>query len=424
MKHCFLPTPAVLLAIALAFAPALIRAEAETKPATAKDAKAAPAAEKTKPAAEKDVKAAPAAEATKPAAAKDVKAAPAAKETKPAAEKDAKAAPAAKAPVTLKTEPAPAEKPTDPKTVLAKVDGTGITLGDVNKEFDQLKTMLKSQGMKTEQMANMAQALQPQILDELVTRQLVNGECKRQKIEVSEADIKSLMDMFTSTLPKGMSVDDFYKKSGLTADVLHKEFKEQAKLQKLLKIGDPDEEGMKTFYDENKDRFFHTPESVQASHILIKVEEGDSDEVKAKKQAKAKEIREKLVAGADFAALAKESSDCPSSERGGDLGSFKRGSMVKPFEDAAFTQKVGEIGPVVKTDFGYHVIVVKDKIAESSTPYAEAKTRIPQMMKAKEVMEKMPEYVSGLREKAKIEYLNGAEPPKPMTPFAGPGGEQ
>ena len=130
----------MLLAIALAFAPTIIRAE---EPA------------KAKPEAEKDVKAAPA---------------------KPEAEKKAEAAPAAKAPVTLKTAPAPAGKPTDPKAVLAKVDGQDITLGDVDKEFDQLKTMLKSQGMQTEQMSKMYDALQPQILDELITRELVNGE--------------------------------------------------------------------------------------------------------------------------------------------------------------------------------------------------------------------------------------------------------
>ena len=389
MKHCFLTTPAMLLAIALAFAPAIIRAE---EPA------------KAKPEAEKDVKAAPA---------------------KPEAEKKAEAAPAAKAPVTLKTAPAPAGKPTDPKAVLAKVDGQDITLGDVDKEFDQLKTMLKSQGMQTEQMSKMYDALQPQILDELITRELVNGECKRQKIAVADADVKSLMDMFVATLPKGMSMDDFFKKSGLTMDILNKEFREQAKLQKLLNVADPSEEAMKSFYDENKESFFHTPESVQASHILVKVEENDSAQARADKQAMADVIREQLIEGADFEILAEDFSDCPSGQRGGDLGAFKRGSMVKPFEEAAFTQEIGEIGPVVKTDFGYHVIVVKDKIAEKSVPFAEAKSRIPQMMKAKQVMEKMPGYVSGLKEKAKIEYLNGAEPPKPMNPFmGGPGGDE
>ena len=381
MKRRFLLIPAALLAIALAFAPALVRAEepAAAKPAPAKDAKAKPAVKAT--------------------VAKEAAPAQAAKED--------------------------AEKPTDPKTVLAKVDGQSITLGDVTAEFDQLKTMLKGQGMKPEQMERMAEALQPQILDELVTRELVNGECKKQKIEVSEADVKSMMDMFVSNLPNGMSKDEFFKKSGLTEAILQKEFKEQSKLQKLLKIADPSEKDMQAFYDENKDRFFHTAESVRASHILIKVEEGDSAEVKAHKRALIELIREQLLAGADFETVAQDFSDCPSGQRGGDLGPFKRGMMVKPFEQAAYSQEVDAIGPVVETDFGFHIIVVKEKIQEKNIPFAEAKTRIPQMLKAKEVMEKMPEFVSGLKEKAKVEYLNGAEPPKPMNPFMGgaPGGE-
>lgn len=397
MKHRFLLTPALILAIALA--PALVRAET---PATAK------------PAVDKEVKAPPTVKA--PA-------------TEPAVEKDVKAEPVVKAPEPVEVAPALEEKavaakPTDPKTVLAKVDGQSITLGDVKNEFDQLKTMLKGQGMKPEQMEQMAEALQPQILDELITRQLVNGECTEQKIEINDTDVKDMMAMFVANLPNGMSKNDFFTKSGLTEDILQKEFREQSKLQKLLKIADPSEADMQAFYDENKDRFFHTADSVRASHILIKVEEGDSAKVKANKKALAELIREQLLAGADFEAVAQDFSDCPSGQRGGDLGPFKRGMMVKPFEQAAYSQEIDEIGPVVETDFGYHIIVVKEKTLEKTIQFAEAKTRIPQMLKAKTVMDKMPEYVASLKEKAKIEYLNGAEPPKPMNPFMGaPGGE-
>lgn len=88
---------------------------------------------------------------------------------------------------------------------------------------------------------------------------------------------------------------------------------------------------------------------VRASHILVKGE------------AEAKKLLYDLGAGADFAKLAKKHSLCPSADQGGDLGFFGRGQMVKAFEDAAFGAQVGvPVGPV-KTEFGYHLILVTER---------------------------------------------------------------
>ncbi len=83
---------------------------------------------------------------------------------------------------------------------------------------------------------------------------------------------------------------------------------------------------------------------IRASHILVE------------KQSQALKVLEELKAGADFRELAKKYSTCPSAKRGGDLGQFGRGQMVREFEQAAFTLKPGEVSGPVKTKFGYHVI--------------------------------------------------------------------
>ena len=101
--------------------------------------------------------------------------------------------------------------------------------------------------------------------------------------------------------------------------------------------------------------------TVHARHILVLAPEGSDGSAKRQSLAEAEGIRESLIAGADFETMAKQYSACPSKESGGDLGSFRRGQMVKPFEEAAFSQKVGEIGPVVYTQFGYHIIQVLDR---------------------------------------------------------------
>jgi peptidyl-prolyl cis-trans isomerase C len=100
-----------------------------------------------------------------------------------------------------------------------------------------------------------------------------------------------------------------------------------------------------------------------------------------------------------------KSSDCPSKQAGGDLGTFQRGQMVKPFEDAAFSQKKDEIGPVVETDFGYHIIQVLEKSSSKTMNLdSEAKEKITAFLTQQKQQEAFDRLVKGLREKARIVY--------------------
>ena len=103
------------------------------------------------------------------------------------------------------------------------------------------------------------------------------------------------------------------------------------------------------------------PGSIRASHILISyagAPRTQATRTKAEALQLAEEIQAKLKAGEGFEDLARRYSDCPSAgaERSGDLGFFTKGKMVKPFEDAAFALKVGQISGIVETQFGYHII--------------------------------------------------------------------
>jgi peptidyl-prolyl cis-trans isomerase C len=137
----------------------------------------------------------------------------------------------------------------------------------------------------------------------------------------------------------------------------------QAMFENLQASTKVDEGAVKAYYDGHKNEY----ESVKAKHILIRMKgapmpgaEGKPELTEEQALAKAQEIVKKLKAGGDFAALAKaESDDSGSAQQGGDLGEFHRGMMVPPFEEAAFAQKVGEIGEPVKSPFGYHIIVVQ-----------------------------------------------------------------
>lgn len=88
---------------------------------------------------------------------------------------------------------------------------------------------------------------------------------------------------------------------------------------------------------------------VKASHILVDTEQ------------EAIKLKEEILSGKDFEDVAAEYSNCPSGSRGGDLGFFGRGQMVKEFENAAFDLKVGELSDPIRTNFGWHLILVTDK---------------------------------------------------------------
>lgn len=92
---------------------------------------------------------------------------------------------------------------------------------------------------------------------------------------------------------------------------------------------------------------------IRASHILVSTDTRSKEDAKAEIEA----LRNKISDGADFAEVAREASDCPSGQGGGDLGPFGRGVMVPEFEEAAFALDVDALSDLVETDFGYHIIL-------------------------------------------------------------------
>ena len=122
---------------------------------------------------------------------------------------------------------------------------------------------------------------------------------------------------------------------------------------------------VESFYRQNFNRY-SIPEQRSARHILIKASEEDSADLLAEKRNRAEQVLELARSGEDFAELAKQYSEGPTGPKGGDLGFFTRGRMVKPFEDSVFSLKEGEISDIVQTQFGFHIIKL-EKIKPART---------------------------------------------------------
>ena len=148
---------------------------------------------------------------------------------------------------------------------------------------------------------------------------------------------------------------------------------------------------------------------MRASHILVKAAPDAPEDQKTKAHEEIQQARERLKNEA-FADVAADVSDCPSSEKGGDLGYFQQGQMVKPFSDAAFALEEGAVSDIVTTKFGYHLIKVTDKRAAGLSPYADVKEEIQGHLKNRRSGEAVEARVKTLREKADIEIVPHAKP--------------
>ena len=240
--------------------------------------------------------------------------------------------------------------------VVARINSSEIHRSDVMREFEML-------GPQAQQIP--PQMLYPQILQRMVATKLVSAEGYKEKLQ-SSPEVKEKMKDAEAQI-----VAETY---------VHKTVQPRITDAKI-----------KAKYDELAAKY-KPQDEVRARHILVKTEDEANDIVK------------QLKGGADFAKLASEKSeDKGSAKQGGDLGYFAHDAMVKPFADAAFGMKPGDVSDKpVKTDFGYHIIKVEDKRKSSAPPLAEVKDQIVNKLGQEET----DALVKGLEAKAKIEKFN------------------
>lgn len=195
---------------------------------------------------------------------------------------------------------------------------------------------------------------------------------QQQAMEIStQAGAKRLLDemvagelLYLEALEKSYDQDEEFKKT--VEDAIHGLLQRYA-IQKLLQDVSATDEEIKDYFERNKNKFI-TPDQRRARHILVEKEE------------EAKRIKVEIENGLDFSKAAEQYSTCPSKDRGGDLGAFEKGKMVPEFADVAFALEVGELSDLVKTNFGYHLIMVDEKIPSGEKSYEEVASQLNQLV--------------------------------------------
>ena len=247
--------------------------------------------------------------------------------------------------------------------VLVTVNGKNITKQDAEQFVSQTAPNAHYSQLDKKQ--------QNMIKERLVEKVLFTELAKKDNIE-NEPEFKAAMEKIKEEL----SVNMWMKKQLDSTLVSDGEAKE--------------------FYEKNKDKF-QQPESVNARHILVKTEEDAKAIIADLKALKGDTLKAKFIE------LAKAKSTGPSAPKGGDLGTFTQGQMVPEFSKAVWALTDGTITLVpVKTQFGYHVILLEKKNAAEAISYDKVKEKIVLSLKQKQFAVKIAEVAKELKSKAKI----------------------
>lgn len=332
---------------------------------------------------------------------------PAKPETEPIAEPEPQAA-----------EPAPQPSPND---IIVTVNGTPVKRERLNLYLEpQLQRYKASRKLTDEQLADIKDKLARRLALVLVVETLIDQQVKENNIVITDQQIDDHILQMTER--ENMTVDDL-KDLVTRGGGTFEQWKERMKFDKVIGVlklaemkglgtADVNEADALAYYQQNK-ADYKMPEQVRASHILITPRRGSDIDPKvadANAKEKIENLLEQINDGADFAQLAEENSDCPSSSKGGDLGFQRRGAWVKPFSDAAFALQPGQTSGVVKTRFGYHIIKVTDRKDPSEIPFDNVKGNVIKTLQVQKEKDLSSRCVELLRKNAEIVYAEGYEP--------------
>ncbi len=268
----------------------------------------------------------------------------------------------------LTTNPAMAETTADNEKILAQVGTATLTSSDLS---------------------TMAELLPPQVRVMLQTNPEVKTELINRWVEINLLSQEALASGLDKDPVTAIKIDEMRNRL-LVEALITKRIDTDATISK---------DAIAAYYLENN-KESEQPEQVHAQHILIRTDAESSEDDQAKAKDKINEIAQKLKNGASFSDLAAEYSEDPGSkDKGGDLGYFSQGQMVKEFEDTAFATTQGTTSAPVQTNFGWHLIHVVDKKTPEQLPLEQVSQQIEAALQKKRGEKQLEELLVELKKK-------------------------
>lgn len=283
---------------------------------------------------------------------------------------------------------------------IAKVAGEKITQGEFDEELTRLKTALVPPGYEmSEEEEN---TFKSQILNSMIQKEMFTKKLNELNIEPDTEKVELQFSQLLNQYGTEEKMKQEIESKGFTVEELKEEFSYRTRLTALTDYitnmeSTIPEEDLLSYYNENIEKIFTTSPTVTARHLLINVEDSEENALN-----KINEIREEIINGLDFSEAAEKYSHGPSASNGGLLPEFGRGQMVKEFEEVAFTTSVNSVSEPVLTQFGFHLILVENRVDGEIAPFEETKDFIMTQLKK-------DNFFKNIEESAKIEKPDWAK---------------
>ena len=296
--------------------------------------------------------------------------------------------------------------------VLAQAETINKFVAIVNDEvitqqdIDQLLAVLYaqySQEYKGDELVQKMEEVKKDILNQIIEDKLVLSRAKELGIKITESEIDERLDYVKKGFP---SDEEFYKTletQGVTIANLKDRYRDQLMMKKLVdyevksKISVLPSE-ISDYYEKHKDQF-REKDKYKVKNILIKAKDDVSFELV---KVEIEDVFNKLKEGGSFDDLAKQFSQGPNAEKGGDMGYIEQGQMLEALDKAISKLKPGEFSEPVKSDIGYHIFKVEDIQYGKQTSLEEAQKDIQLMLFQDKFKAQVSEWLSGLKKKAYI----------------------
>jgi len=265
---------------------------------------------------------------------------------------------------------APSDRAQDPQPehVVAMVNGTPLTWAEMDKRaMGFLKDDVESNHLiiPSNRLEEAKEHFRRKSVNAFVFKTVMMEEASKQGLKLTDADRREGLKALAVTLKtRNWTTNDFFLKGPMNEATMRREFEDGMIIDKLLKV--------------------NVRSALKVSDAEIAAAIKMLDATNSQKRVVLEGVRKQLLEGAPFEDVARNVSECPSAKKGGDLGEFARGKMLKAFDDVAFAQDVGTISPVFQTRFGYHVLKVTAhspaKAATGSTPAIPETVRVSHIL--------------------------------------------
>jgi peptidyl-prolyl cis-trans isomerase C len=298
--------------------------------------------------------------------------------------------------------PAFAEDELSGSKIVAEVNGSAITAGNLNATVNSLMPRTYFHSSVSPEKLN---EIKKKAMEQLINEELIFQEAKKQGLEAKKSEIKAELDAIKKSYSTEKMFKEALKEAGLEIKDIEEKIKRNLLINQLLdkevKVSLTDKE-LEQHYNNNLQRF-HEPASIGLKYIYMKFQPTEPD-FRNKAKAKAEEALTKLKAGDDFAKIAWDYSDDMSKVKGGDIGFLHEGRLTPELEKAALSLEKGRISSLIENEYGFHIIKVVEKKESRQLTFPEIKEKLKKELTESYQTKNREKLMNRLRASAIIKY--------------------